>query len=76
MLDDKLTVGDPQFHILQIMRVKPGFLHCLIQGVEQCIVCLVHFHSLIGQRRCLRIVAENQSDSLLIRLQRLLGIFT
>ncbi|MNC80197.1 hypothetical protein D3C75_1329030 [compost metagenome] len=51
MLDDKLTVGDPQFHVFQITRVKARLLHSLIKGVEQRIVGLVYAHALIGKLR-------------------------
>lgn len=30
MLDNKLAVRDPQFHIRQIVGIESGFLHCLI----------------------------------------------
>lgn len=75
MLDNKLAVGNPQLHIFQIVRVKTGFLHCLIQRVKQRVMRLVDAHSLIGQRRGLMVVAEDQPDSILIGFQRIVGIF-
>ncbi len=74
MLDDKLTVGHPQLHIRQIRRVEARLLHRLVEGVEQRVVRLVDLHALPGQRRRLRIVAEDQADGLLIGLQCIMGI--
>ena len=51
MLNNKLAVGDPQFHIVKIVCVKTGFLHGLIQRVIQRVMRLIDAHPAIGQRR-------------------------
>ncbi len=75
MLDNKLAVGHPQLHVFQIVRVKAGFLHRLIQRVKQRVMRLINAHALVGQRRGLMIVAEDQPDRFLIGFQRIVGIF-
>ncbi|MNO99839.1 hypothetical protein D3C76_916210 [compost metagenome] len=74
MLDDKLAVRDPQLHIRQIVRIKARLLHRLVEGVKQRIVCLVDLHALIGQRRCFRIIAQDQPNRLLIGFERVMGV--
>ncbi len=49
MLDDKLTVGHPKFHIVQVAGIKRRFLHSLIQRVEQRIVRLIDGDPLPGE---------------------------
>ncbi len=74
MFDDELAVRHPELHIRQIVRVKAGLLHRLIQRVEQGVMRLVDLHPLIRQRGGLRIVAQDQADSLLVGLQRVVGV--
>ena len=74
VFDDKLAVRDPQLHVCQIVRVEARLLHGLVKGVEQGIMRLVDLHALVGQRRRLRVVAQDQANGLLIRLQRVVGV--
>ena len=66
VFDDELAVRDPQFHICKVVRVKSWLLHCLVQRVEQRVLRLVDAHALIRQRRGLWIVAEDQTNGLLV----------
>ena len=75
VFDDKLAVRHPQLHIFQIVGIKPGFLHRLIQGVVERVVRLVDAHALIGQRGGFWIGAEDQANCLLVGLQRIVGVF-
>ena len=58
MLDHKLAVRYPQTHIRQIMRVKPRFLHRLIQRGKQLVVGLIDLHSGVRQFGGIRIILQ------------------
>ena len=74
VLDDKLAVRDPQLHIRQVVRVKARLLHGLVKGVEQGVMRLVDLHALVGQRRGLRVIAQNKTNGLLVSFQRVVGV--
>ncbi|SAI93475.1 Uncharacterised protein [Enterobacter cloacae] len=74
MLDDKLAVRDPQLHVSQIVRVKARLLHGLVKGVEQGVMRLVDLHALVGQRRGLRVIAQNKTNGLLVSFERVVGV--
>ena len=76
MLDDKLTVGDPQLHIFQIARVKARFLHGLVERVVERVVRLVYAHTLIGKLRRLRVGAQDKTNGFLVGFQCRLSVLS